>query len=280
MFVLSASIPHQLKADNPLQGPVSCSVAMTRSSSRTGGSNQHQHYATAATTANGPISHPVQRTGSSSRADVRAATHLSPSLSSYGVHAAPSPSGGFPFPMAQHISNTCSLPMSRGPSGSQYGLEEVFEDLNIAHETTHYTAPFAPFDAPLARSRYARAQTPIASPLSLSMSRHFSVLHEAPPLSPTETVPPAPASVRPQRLRSILKNSSMGYSSSPVPRSASISSDTTHGALRRTTFSDEPTEIAIPLFAREDGAVVYRSCRGRPPTPRPEMVDSEGETSD
>ena len=77
----------------------------------------------------------------------------------------------------------------------------------------------------------------------------------------------------------------MGRPSSPVPGHASVISETipvlaTRSTLRHTTFSDEPTEIEIPKFAREESAVIYRSCRGRPPTPLPEMVDSEGEASD
>jgi len=264
----------------PLQAPAPCSVAMSRSTSRTGGSSQC--YATTTTT-NGSSSHPMQRATSSTMADVRSATHLSPSMSSYGVRASSSPSRGFPFPMSTH----CSLPMSRGPSGSQYGLEEVFEDLNIVHETTHYTVPFSLFDVPIPRGRYTRAQTPIAPPLSLSMSRRFPVLSDASPIPPPspETTASAPASVRPQRLQSILKNSSMGHPPSPVPGSTPIISGaipvlTAPSVSKRTTFSNETTEIENSMFAREDSAIGYRSCRGRPPTPLPEMLESEGEASD
>jgi hypothetical protein len=279
----SDHIDSELTIFNPLQAPSSCSVSMSRSGSRTGGSNQY--YATSTTPGTG--SYPMQRTTSSTMTESGSAIHPSPSLSSYGVYA--SPSRGFPFPTVTPSPSISSLPMSRGASEStsQYGLMEgAFENLSIAHGTTHYATPLSTFDAPTPRGRYTRAQPPIAPPMLLSVSRHFPVLSEASPLpSPSlETASSLPTSVRPQRLRSILKNPG-GHSPSPVPGPAYIGFESTPVLSapripKRTTFSNETTEIGLSSSAMEESCVVYRSCRGRPPTPLPEMVDSEGEVSD
>jgi hypothetical protein len=248
---------------------------MSRSTSRAGGSNQG--YCTI--TSPGISSQPMQPSTSSTMANIGCATHLSPSLSPYGVY--PSPSRGFPFPKMTSNSNICSLPMSRGASGNASHYEPIegpFENLNIAHETTH-------FDMPLARGRYTRAQTPIAPPLLLSMSRHFPVLSDTSPLpSPLlEATSSVPMSVPPQRLRSILKNSSRGHPPTPVPGSASIPFECTPmlsapSIPKRATFSNDTTEIeGASWLVSNDSGVAYRSCRGRPPTPLPEMAESEGE---
>jgi hypothetical protein len=271
----------------PLQGPVSYSVSMIRSTSRAGESNQG--YAT--TPIPGCGSHPVQRSISSTMANVGSAAHLSPSLGSYGLYT--SPSKGFPFPTMTPTPNASSLPMSRGASASagQYEpMEEAFENLNMAYESTHYTSPFPSFDIPIARGRYTRTQTPIAPPLLLSMSRHFPVLSEAhpipsPSLGPTSSVP---VSVRPRRLRSILKSSSRNHLPSPAPTPGaaptafeSVPVLFAPSIPKRTTFSNTTTEIGgRSSSAREELDVVYRSCRGRPPTPLPEMMESDGEASD
>jgi len=286
MFVATASIPYQfdlsLTIFCPLQAPTSCSVSMSRSTGRTGGSNQGY------STTTGIGSYPMQRPTSSTMADVGSATHLSPSLSSYGIYA--SPSRGYPFPVMTHSHNACSLPMSRGASGStsQYGLMEgAFENLNIAHETTHYVTPLSPFDAPIVRGRYARAQTPVAPPLPLSISRHVPVLSDISYLlSPShETNTSVPLSACPSGLRSILKNSSRGEAPSPVAAPASIIFEpapvlTAPSISKRATFSNDTTEIRPSRLVREESDIVYRSCRGRPPTPLPEMMENEGDLSD
>lgn len=274
----------------PQQTPSSCSVSMSRSASRTGGSRQY--YATSTSPGTGGC--PMQRTTSSSLAEVGSATNPSPSLRSYGVYA--SPSRGYPFPVV----TPSSLPMTRGASGStsQYGLMEgAFENLNIAHGTPRYATQrsafdasyatqLSPFDTPIARGRYAAAQTPIAPPLLLSVSRHFPVLSEASPLpSPSfDTTSSSPISVRPQRLRSILKKP-RAHSPSPMPGSAPTGFESTPvlsapSIPKRATFSNETTDIGLASSAREESGLGYRSCRGRPPTPLPEMVESEGEASD
>ena len=274
----------------PLQTPSSCSMSMSRSASRTGGS--HQYYATS--TSPGTGSFPMQRTTSSTLAEVGSVINPSPSLRSYGIYA--SPSRGYPFPVVA----PSSLPMSRGASGStsQYGhMEGAFENLNIAHGTPRYATqrpPFdttyytqhSPFDTPIARGRYAAAQTPIAPPLLLSVSRHFPVLSEASPFpSPSfDITSSSPISVPPQRLRSILKKP-WAHSPSPMPGSAPTGFESTPvlsapSIPKRATFSNETTEIGLASSAREESGLGYRSCRGRPPTPLPEMVESEGEASD
>ena len=265
-----------------LQAPSSCSVSMSRSASRTGGSRQY--YATSTTPGTGSCQ--MQRNTSSTLGEVGSAIHPSPSLSSYGVYA--SPSRGYPFPMVTSSSNACSLPMSRGASGStsQYGLMEgAFENLNIAHGTARYANQPSPFGAPIARGRYACAQTPTAPPMLFSVSRHFPVLSEASPYpSPSlETTFTPPVSIRPQRLRSILKKSK-AHSPSPVPRSTSIDFGSTPvlsapSIPKRTTFSTETTEIGLASSVVVESGLGYRSCRGRPPTPLPEMFESEGELS-
>ena len=259
------------------QAPTSCSVSMSRSASRTGGS--HQYYDPSTTAGTG--SHTMQRATSSTLAEIGSSLHPSPSLSSYGIYA--SPSKGYPFPVMTPSPNICSLPMSRGGSGStsqtsQYGpMVEAFENLNIAHGTTHYATSLSPFNAPISRGRYARAPTPFAPPLLLSVPRHFPVLSETPSLPPPslETTSAQPTSVPPQRLRSILKkptrSASIGLESTPVLSAPSIQ--------KRTTFSNDTTEIGLASSAMESG-LLYRSCRGRPPTPLPDMVESEGEASD
>ena len=267
----------------PMQVPSSCSVSMSRSASRTGGSRQY--YATSTTPGTGSC--PMQRNTSSTMGEVVSAIHPSPSLSSYGVYA--SPSRGYPFPMVTSSPNTCSLPMSRGASGStsQYGfMEGAFENLNIAHGTTRYATQPSPFGAPIARGRYACAQTPTAPPMLLSVSRHFPVLSEASPFpSPSlEATFSLPVSVRPQRLRSILKKSK-AHSPSPVSHSTTIDFGSTPvlsapSIPKRTTFSTETTEIGLASSAVMESGLGYRSCRGRPPTPLPEMFESEGELSD
>lgn len=253
---------------------------MSRSANCSGGSRQY--YGTSNTAGTG--SHSMQRTTSSTSADVGLSNHPSPSLSSYGVYA--SPSKGYPFPVMSPSPNTSSLPMTRGTSGntSQYGVfEEAFENLNIAHGTTRYATPLSPRDASAARSRYTRGQTPMAPPLLFSVSRHFPVLSDASSLPPPslETTSALPTSVRPQRLRSILKKSVAspvlgaaytGFESSPMLSAPSIS--------KRTTFSNDTTQIGFPSSAMEESGPAYRSCRGRPPTPLPEMVESDGEASD
>lgn len=275
----SVSMSRSASRGGSHQAPSSCSVAMSRSTGRTGGS-QHQYYDTS--TIAGTGSHTMQRTTSSTLAEIGSSLHPSPSLGSYGIYA--TPSKGYPFPLMTPSPNICSLPMSRGGSGStsqrsQYGtMGEAFENLNIAHHgTTHYATPLSPFNAPVARGRYARAQTPIAPPLLLSVSRHFPVLSEASSLPPASLESPSalPTSVPPRRLRSILKkptgSASIGLESTPVLSAPSIS--------KRTTFSNDTTEIG-PASSEMESGLFYRSCRGRPPTPLPYMVESEGEASD
>jgi hypothetical protein len=276
-------LPPWFRTDDILssQAPSSCSMSMSRSANRSGGSH---HYHDASATA-GTSSFPMQRGTSSTLADIGSSNHLSPSLSSYPVYA--SPSKGYPFPLMTHGSNTSSLPMSRGASGStsQHGLmEEAFENINIAHGSTPYATPLSPFGAVTTRGRYTRAQTPFAPPLLFSVSRHFPVLSETPYLPPPslETTSAPPVSVRPQRLRSILKkpagspapgSASIGFESAPILSALSIP--------KRTTFSNDTTEIGLASSAMEESGSAYRSCRGRPPTPLPlEMVESEGEASD
>jgi len=274
----ASQVDSELTIFCPLQAP--SSVSMSRSASR-GGSNQ---YHTTSTTP-GSVSYPMQRTTSSTLAEIGLAIRPSPSLSSYGVYS--SPSRGYPFP-TMTSSPIYSLPMSRGASGtSHYGLMEgAFENLNIAHGTTHCASTLSPFDAPVAPGRYTRDHTPASAPLLLSVSRHFPVLSESSPLpSPSfDTTRPLPVSVPPQRLRSILKKPG-GRSPSLIPGTASIALDSTPmltapSIPKRTTFSNETTEIGLTSSAREESCIAYRSCRGRPPTPLPEMMESEGEATD